>query len=207
MKRVVTILVLLFPFIALAQNEANEVKKCFGYYRDAILQDRGGDAVNFVDSKTIAYYNEVMQHVRSDDSIKLQNLALFDRLMVLSVRHQLSKKDLQGKDGKGLFTLSIQKGLISKASLQGTDLGDITVDKNTARGQMLVNNNKTPVFMNFYKENNVWKINITSTFEQTTHSIQRMLKRSQKPENEFLMTLLKSANNIEPTRNIWKPLL
>lgn len=207
MKRVITIVVLLFPLLAIAQNEANEVKKCFGYYRDAILQDRGGDAVNFVDSKTIAYYNEVMQHVRTDDSVKLQNLALFDRLMVLSVRHQLSKKDLQGKDGKGLFVLSIQKGLISKASLQGTDLGDITVDKNTARGQMLVNNNKTPVYMNFYKENNVWKINITSTFEQTTHSIQRMLKRSQKPENDFLMTLLKSANNIEPTRSIWKPVL
>ena len=207
MKRVLTIVALLFPFLVFAQNEANEVKKCFGFYRDAILQDRGGDAVNFVDSKTINYYNEVLQHVRNDDSVKLQHLSLFDRLMVLSVRHQLTKKELQGKNGKGLFTLSVQKGLISKASLQGTDLGEVNIDKVTARGQMLVNKQKTPVFMNFYKENNVWKMNLTSTFEQTTESIQRMLKRSKKSENEFLLVLLKSANNVEPTRNIWKPLL
>lgn len=189
-----------------AQDNKAAVAQCFHQYKNAILEGKGAIAADYVDSKTIGYYDFILEQVKHRDSVGLSDLNLNDRLMILSVRHRINNKNLHTIDGKGLFILSIDNGLISKTSLAGNEIGDVTIEDKKAKAQLLIQGIKTPVFMEFVQEKNKWKLNLTSMFEQTSTSIQKMAKRSKMTENEFMLLMLEKSNNIKPNRTIWNPI-
>lgn len=189
-----------------AQDNKAAVEQCFHQYKNAILEGKGAIAADYVDSKTISYYDFILEQVKHRDSVELFDLNLNDRLMILSVRHRINNKNLHKIDGKGLFILSIDNGLISKTSLAGNEIGDVAIEDKKAKAQLLIQGIKTPVFMEFVQEKNKWKLNITSMFEQTSTSIQKMAKRSKMTENEFMLLMLEKSNNIKPNRTIWNPI-
>lgn len=188
-----------------AQNNNAAITQCFHQYKNAILEGKGSLAAEHVDSKTISYYDFILEQVKHIDSVGLYELNLNDRLMILSVRHRINNKNLHSIDGKGLFVLSIDNGLISKSSLSGNEIGEVTVEDKKAKAQLLIQGMKTPVFMEFVQEKNKWKLNLTSMFEQTSSSIQKMAKRSKMTENEFMLLMLEKSNNIKPNKAIWNP--
>lgn len=189
-----------------AQDNKAAVEQCFHQYKNAILEGKGAIAADYVDSKTISYYDFILEQVKHRDSVELFDLNLNDRLMILSVRHRINNKNLHKIDGKGLFILSIDNGLISKTSLAGNEIGDVAIEDKKAKAQLLIQGIKTPVFMEFVQEKNKWKLNLTSMFEQTSTSIQKMAKRSKMTENEFMLLMLEKSNNIKPNRTIWNPI-
>ncbi len=189
-----------------AQDNKAAVEQCFHQYKNAILEGKGAIAADYVDSKTISYYDFILEQVKHRDSVELFDLNLNDRLMILSVRHRINNKNLHTIDGKGLFILSIDNGLISKTSLAGNEIGDVAIEDKKAKAQLLIQGIKTPVFMEFVQEKNKWKLNLTSMFEQTSTSIQKMAKRSKMTENEFMLLMLEKSNNIKPNRTIWNPI-
>lgn len=189
-----------------AQDNKAAVAQCFHQYKNAILEGKGAIAADYVDSKTISYYDFILEQVKHRDSVELFDLNLNDRLMILSVRHRINNKNLHKIDGKGLFILSIDNGLISKTSLAGNEIGDVAIEDKKAKAQLLIQGIKTPVFMEFVQEKNKWKLNLTSMFEQTSTSIQKMAKRSKMTENEFMLLMLEKSNNIKPNRTIWNPI-
>lgn len=205
-KSLILICFCIFHFTLNAQDNKAAVIQCFHQYKNAILEGKGALAAEQVDSKTISYYDFVLEQVKHRDSIGLYELNLNDRLMVLSVRHRINNKNLHSIDGKGLFVLSIDNGLISKSSLSGNEIGEVTVEDKKAKAQLLIQGMKTPVFMEFVQEKNKWKLNLTSMFEQTSTSIQKMAKRSKMTENEFMLLMLEKSNNIKPNKAVWNPI-
>jgi len=182
------------------------VKECFNGYKSAILNDEGKEAVEFADSRTIKYYDEILQKTIYADSAEVHNSNIMDKLMVLTIRHRTSKEDILSFDGKQLFVYAIQEGMIGKNSVANTDLGDIIVDNKFAKGQLVAGGTPAPMHFHFYKEQEEWKIDLTSIFPIANQAFQKMADDSGQDENEYLFLLLELITGETPTNEIWKPL-
>jgi hypothetical protein len=188
------------------KGEEEFVRKAFDNYKSAILNDKGEEAVRFVDSKTIKYYNDILDLVRNADSSKVETLSILDKLMVFSIRHRTSKEDILSFDGKTLLIYAIKSGMVGKNSVANNTIGEVTIDGNFAKGQFVVKEQKAPFFLHFYKEDQQWKMDLTSLFTISTSAFKKMADDSGQNENEYLFDLLETITGKKPGPGIWQPI-
>jgi hypothetical protein len=207
LKRILTPIVslCLTLFVSAQPGEQDPVRKAFDSYKAAILNDKGADAVNLVDSKTIKYYGEVLDWVKNADSAKVETLSLLNKLMVFTVRHRAPKEDILSFDGKSLLKFAIESGMVGKNSVANTSIGDVTIDGNFAKGQFVANGVKAPFNVQFNKEEGQWKIDLTSLFAVSTAAFEKIAADSGKNENDFLFDLLEMVSGTKPGQEIWQP--
>jgi hypothetical protein len=182
-----------------------EIKNVFDVYKSAILNDQADKALNAIDNRTISYYKRILADVKSADSSKISAMSLIDKITVLGVRARATKQEIMDMTGTDVFIFSIKNGMVGKNSVVNNSVGEITIDKNFAKGELLVNGQKTPVFFHFYKENNAWKLNLTELFNLGNSSLKQLLKQSGKTENESLMQVLSMLSGKTLSYEIWNP--
>jgi hypothetical protein len=180
------------------KSEVKAVKASFDNYKQAILNDKGEEAVQYVDSRTINYYGDVLEKVRSADSATVNRLDLLDKVMVFSVRHRATKEDILSFDGKGLLVYAIKSGMVGKNSVVNSSIGDVTVEGTFAKGQYVSNGQKAPFNFDFYKEDNAWKVDLTSIFSTTNIAFRKLVEESGQTENEFLFSILERLTGRRP---------
>ncbi len=178
------------------QKEQDLVKAAFENYKSAILNDKDAEAIKYVDSRTIKYYDEISEKVRKADSLAIEKFTILDKVMVFSVRHRATREDMLGFDGKKLFMFAIREGMVGKNSVQNNGIGKVTI-----------NNKPTPLDFHFYKEDNQWKLDLTALFEVSENVFKEMVEGSGQSESEFLFTILESITGKRPGNEIWKPVL
>ncbi|MEO1054966.1 MAG: hypothetical protein AAFX87_30310 [Bacteroidota bacterium] len=200
-------LLLIFAFAlnvgAAQKKEEQLVRKSFENYKSAILNDKGEEAVKYVDSRTLRYYSDILIKTKGADSIALNNLGLMDKLMVFSIRHRATKSEILSFDGEGLLIYAIQKGMVGKNSVANNAVGDVEIDGTFAKGQLIANGQKAPFYFHFYKEDEVWKIDLTSIFPIGTAAFRRVQEESGLNENEYLFSLLGMLTGRKPGSEIW----
>ena len=190
MKKILPVLTFFFALTISAFGQKSEeelVRKAFDSYKSAILNDKGEEAVKFVDSRTIKYYNDVLDLVKNADSSKVETLSILDKLMVFSIRHRTSKEDILSFDGKTLLIYAIKSGMVGKNSVVNNSIGEVTIDGNFAKGQFVVNGQKAPFYLHFYKEEQQWKMDLTSLFTVSTSAFKKMADDSGQNENEVFV--------------------
>ena len=208
MKLIIALLFFIFCHFSIAQNkEELLVRKCFEHYKQAILEDQGENAIKFVDKKTINYYTKMLDKIKKADSLEVNSLGIIDKIMVLSIRHQASKKEIQSMNGGGLLVYAIQKGMIGKSSVQRNRIGEVKLNGGIAKGQIVSGEQITPVYFDFNKEKGVWKIDLTSVFSLGTIGFKQVLKKSGLKENEYLIQVLEQMTGKKPSTKIWNPSL
>ncbi|MGH1383751.1 hypothetical protein [Kordia sp.] len=199
---------LIFVFVlnscSAQKKEEKLVLKSFENYKSAILNDKGEEAVKYVDSRTLKYYSEMLAKTKGADSLELNDLALMDKLMVLSIKHQATKSEILSLDAKGLLIYAIKKGMVGKNSVANNSIGYIEIDGNFAKGQCVVNGQKTPIYMHFYKEDDIWKIDLTSIFPPVVKAFKKIQEQSGLDVNEYLLSLLEMITGRKPGSEIWK---
>jgi hypothetical protein len=186
------------------EDEAYLVKEAFDNYKSAILNDKGDEAVKYVDSRTLKYYQQIVDLVKNADSAEVVSLPLIDKLMVFSIRHRTSKEEILSFDGKGLLVYAIKSGMVGKNSVANNSIGEVTVDNNFAKGQFIANGQKAPFYFHFYKEDSKWKIDLTSLFPVSSMAVKKMIEESEQDENEFFFSLLENLTGKYPGKEIWK---
>ena len=186
------------------KKEEKLVRKSFENYKSAILNDKGEEAVQYVDSRTVTYYSEILTKTKNADSIEVNELGLMDKLMVFSIRHRATKSKILSFDGKGLLVYAIKEGMVGKNSVANNTVGDVEVDGTFAKGQLIANGQKAPFYFHFYKEEDVWKIDLTSIFTIGTAAFKKMQEESGLKENEYLFSLLEMLTGRKPDSEIWK---
>jgi len=209
MRKTLTILTLLPALINVAFGQKGEqdlVRKAFDSYKSAILNDNGDVAVKFVDSRTIKYYNGIVDLVKNADSAKVETLSILDKLIVFTIRHRTSKEDILSFDGKSLLIYAIKSGMVGKNSVVNNSIGDVTIDGNFAKGQFVVSGQKAPFNLHFYKEDQQWKIDLTSLFSVSTIAFKKMADDSGQNENDYLFGLLEMITGTKPGPGIWQPI-
>lgn len=187
------------------KNEEKVIQQTFQNYKTAILAGHGEDAVQYLDSHSIKYYEDIIQHVRNSDSATVENLSILDKLIVFSIRHRAERKDILSFDGKSLLVYAIKSGMVGKNSVANNSVGDISVIGNTAKGQLIVNGTPTPMYFEFNKEQNIWKIDLTSLFEVSTAAFKTMADDSGESESNYIFMLLEMMTGKMPTAEIWRP--
>jgi hypothetical protein len=207
MAKTISILVLLFSLTTFCNGQKKEeklVREAFDLYKSAILNDKGDEAVKYVDSRTIKYYSDVLELVKNADSTQVTSLSLLDKLMVFSIRHRTAKEDILSFDGKGLLVYAIKSGMVGKNSVVNNAVGEVIIDNDFAKGQFIVNGQKAPFYFHFYKESGQWKIDLTSIFSVSTIAIKKVVDDSGQNENEYLFSLLEMLTGKKPGQEIWE---
>ena len=186
------------------KKEEKAVRETFKKYKSAILNDRGEEAVKYVDSRTIKYYGDIIELVKTADSAKTSALPLMDKLMVLLIRHRSTREEILSFDGKGLLVYAIKSGMVGKSSIANNEIGDVTIDGTFAKGQFMANGQKAPFYYHFYKEEEQWKVDLTSIFPIGVMAFKRMVENSGQSENEYLLSLLEMTNGKKPGNEVWE---
>ena len=206
MKQISSAFLILLSLTLFAQkNEVQAVKASFENYKAAILNDRGEEAVQFVDSRTIKYYGDLLEHVKKADSTAVEGLSVMDKLMIFTIRHRAAKEEILSFDGKGLLVYAIKSGMVGKNSVVNSSIGDVTIEGSFAKGQFLSNGQKAPFSFHFYKEEESWKVDLTSIFPASTMVLKKIVEDSGQPENEFIFSLLEMVSGKKPGAEIWLP--
>lgn len=196
---------LLFPAVYGQSSEEALVKEAFNHYKSSILNEKGEEAVKYVNSKTIAYYDEILRKVKNADSAEVNALSVLDKLMVFSVRHRTSRADILSFDGKALLVYAIKSGMVGKSSVINLSVGEIKTGGNYANGVVVTNGKATPLSFGFTKENGQWKIDLTSILPASAAAFEAMVKDSGQEENEFFFSILNILTGKTPGPEIWKP--
>lgn len=208
MKKILNLLFVLIVCNSVAQTQPIElIKKTFDNYKSAILNDKGEQAINYVDSRTLKYYSDILETAKTADSLAVNQLGLMDKIMVLTLRHRTPKKELLAFDGKKLFTYAIKEGMVGKNSVMNVSIGNVEVDTNFAKGQLVTNGQQAPFYFHFNKEDGGWKIDLTSILPASETAFKSVIKQSGQSENDFLLNLLTMLTGNKPNNSIWKPVI
>ena len=96
--------------------------------------------------------------------------------------------------------------MVGKNSVANNSIGEVTIDGNFAKGQFVVNGQKAPFYLHFYKEEQQWKMDLTSLFTVSTSAFKKMADDSGQNENEYLFDLLEIITGKKPGPGIWQPI-
>jgi hypothetical protein len=191
----------------LAQNnEDTLIRAVFEKYRSDLLNDRGTEAANEVDSRTINYYSNLLELTVNADSSKIETLSIMDKMSVLMMRLKIPKEELLSLSGKDLFIYSVDHGMVGKSGIAKNSIGQITVSDNFASAPLGMKGAPSEVRFEFHKENGSWKIDLTSIFPLADMVFNKLINDSGKSENEFLIPLVEAATGKRMTPGIWMPL-
>lgn len=207
-KTIITLLFIgLFGTLFAQKKEEKQVKSCFNNYKSAILNDKGEEAVNYVDSRTVQYYSDILEKTQNADSSEVASLSIMDKLMVFSIRHRASSEIITSLDGKGLLIYAIKEGMVGKNSVAKNSIGEVSIDGSFAKGQFIANGQAAPFYFHFYNEEGQWKVDLTSIFPVANTSFKTMQEQSGQNENEYLFMLLEAITGKEVTNQIWRPII
>jgi hypothetical protein len=187
-------------------EETAAVKTVFVNYKDAIMKGNGAEAAKYVDTKTIAYYDGLLQKIISADSVEVSKLNVLDKMTLLTVRHKIPKAKVLGTNAKDFFIYIIDQGMVSKNTIANVELGEITINGSTASGQISNNSLQIPIAFEFNKEPSGWKIDITSMFGPTSAALKQFLQATNTSENDFIFRMLTMVSGKAPGNEIWQPL-
>lgn len=188
------------------QSQEDLVKKAFNNYKSSILNDKGEDAVSYLDTNTIEYYDKILELVKNADHKKITSLSLMDKLMVILIRHTATREDIFSFDGRKLLVYAIKNGMVGKDSVVNSSIGEVSVNEDFAKGEMLVNDKRSSLYFHFYKENGVWKVDLTSIFDLSNMAFKKMVEESGQTEDDFIFLIIESSSGKKPNSDIWEPL-
>ena len=80
-----------------------------------------------MDQETFAYFEEIKDLTLHGAEDAVRQRPFVDRLLVVTMRHELPPQDLEGMDLEGLLKHAIDAGWIGKQSIMGLGIGEITI--------------------------------------------------------------------------------
>lgn len=200
------LLAISYGTIAQKNSETDLIKKTFAEYKRSILAGEGEEAIKWVDSHTLNYYDQMLETAVTADSADVQKLGLMDKLTVLTARHRIPKEEALEMRGRDFFIYAIDKGMVGKSSVMNVEIGKVKVDGDSGSGQVIVNGREVPLFFDFSRENDLWKLDITSIFVATNAGLKQMLAENGTTDNEFILQALEMLSGKPVRDDIWQPL-
>lgn len=211
-------LLLLFPLFSCfaCASEADEasdadklvearIRALFQEYKAAIQDKDGEGAVDLLDSETLGYYEELLQHIRMADSASIATFRLTDKVTVLSMRHRLAAEEIWSFDNKALLVYAVEEGLLGRDAAVIPNLDEVKVEGNWAVGKI-----KTPEGMraprfHFNREGDAWKMNLLNIFDMSDELLRSAVTKSNMQEGAFLRIALEKMHGDALRADILEP--
>ncbi|TAM97705.1 MAG: hypothetical protein EPN39_10685 [Chitinophagaceae bacterium] len=207
MLRFINILIV-FLIVTISCKGQNNVKslinQSFKRYQTALLNKDGYDAMKCIDSKSIEYYNFILEETKNGDSTEINSLSLIDKVMVWASRLLASPREINSFDTNDFIAFLMGKGIMTKDIDENDSIGNITVYGDFAKGELISNGGKTSLYYYFYKESGQWKFDLISSFGIIGYELSTMIESSGMTENEYLFDVLNKFTGKKINSDIWK---
>ncbi|WP_343856352.1 hypothetical protein [Fulvivirga kasyanovii] len=190
---------------AFGQSESGDVSQCFEQFKKAVAEGNGKEASEIVAPETIEHYQSLLNLALEGDSIEVASLRLIDKLVVISMRNQLSKEDILQMDGKNFIAYAVDHGMLSKNSLINFQLGEIRVTDEFTIAQIIVGEMETPLKIHFYDQGG-WRLDITPVLPEMSTSLKKTIDIAGMSEEEFILMTVQSFSGRSIGENIWFPM-
>lgn len=182
--------------------------RAYDNYISAVRNCRGQEALRYVDSRTIKYYDDLIKVIKSADNNKVNSLSFIDKIAVYFIRSQATKSEIAAMDGAGLFIYTIEKNVANNnSSTYTTAIADITIDKEFAIGHTISGGKKAAISCYFYKEADKWKFDLIHLFVECNLAFNKMVKKGGGNENKYLFMHLEKITGKKSGFKIWQQIL
>lgn len=197
--------------------EKRAVRRCFEDYKKSIIEGRYEQTSNYLDKKTIAYYDNIAQMARIGDSNAISNLKILDQIAILLTRVSANQEQIKSFNGKSIFNFFIKNDFVNKEGMLNVWIAGVEIDGNFAIGQIdskklkeLNPNNasrkKENPFVHFYKEDGKWKMNLLSMLKLLEPILQKALIEKEQKIPDFLFDVVEEQTGKRPSSLIWLPI-
>ncbi|MEM0965481.1 MAG: hypothetical protein AAGJ81_04965 [Verrucomicrobiota bacterium] len=203
-------LVLLFALFVTgcsSDPENASVKQAFEDYKSAILNDDAETAYGLVNENTKAWYGETLDRVLTSNRDQIMELGVLDKIQVILIRHRVPREEILQMTPESLFKYAASRGWVGKNSVSGLGIGKIDVQRDFATGVVRTNGEDSPIRFHFYKEDGVWRIDLTELNKWGEAALITQIKQSRQDELDYIFTLVQFASGKPVQESIWKPLI
>jgi hypothetical protein len=180
------------------------VRQNFNAYKYALLNDLGIEAADLVSEKTLRHYDQLRQLALTGELAELKELPSFNRLVVLAIRHNIPAATMRKMQGKEIFAYGVKNQWVAKDSVAPFELGTINVYGNYASGNVTHGGNPVNSYLEFRKENEVWRINLQPLLDRVTRERSAQLN-SYQDENKAIVGMIEQMSGRKVDANIWTP--
>ena len=199
----------LIAFIACPAQagDAKAVHTAFAQFSKVLVAGDGPKVAEALDRASLAYYARVRDLSLNAKAAEVKALSLIDELMVLRLRHDVGFEGLTKVDGRGLVVMAVEKGWISRASIQTIVLGEVTIEKDKAEAVAMTGDALTSLRLHFSREDGKWKFNIVHLTKVGEQGLKELLHKTGQPRHAFLLSIIEQVSGREPAENIFDPLV
>jgi hypothetical protein len=188
-----------------ATTDEAAVRQVFLDYRKAIDAKRGHDAASVAATRTIDYFETMRRAALSMPAAELRKRPTMDRLMALTIRARFEPAVLRKLDGRGLFALGVDEGMVGK-DVQSLDPGPVELDGDTARIGLVTRGDSVPPQSGFRfdREKGAWKIDVMSITPLATPVLEQALARIDPDPDVAMVALLEKLVGKPLGATIWQ---
>jgi len=173
---------------------AKAITAVFRQYRERAAADDAEGVWSVLDSRTRDFYTEVVNDARALPASGLARLDCTRKLMVLLLRLELSKQDLEALEPQAAFLLARKKGWIHAVAADDiTKLARITVIGPHALASAPANPQRLAA--RFLLEGTEWKLDFGEDFSSVNEQLAKAKTQSRLSEKEFFKAMLGRYSN------------
>lgn len=189
------------------EAERAAVREVFLGYRNAIVAQRGEDAVRVTSVKTLDYYESMRVSALEMLEVEVRGASLMDKIMVLSFRARLTQAQLESSSGKDLFVMAVDRGWIGDDVGQ-SEPGEIRIDNDTARIGVRKGNVVLPsaAGLRAYREGSVWRLDVMSIRRVAEPALRAAVQKIDTDEDRAMVKMIEVLTDKKVGPEIWQPL-
>ena len=176
------------------EKDKNHIEQLWHQYRSAVISNEGNLIPSLVDLDTLSLYQRLINDAATLDKAELDNRNILAKLIILRLRHDYDKRELEQLKAGELLSNAVEKGLISQVSVSNIQnlvniriKGDIAVASTQDQPEI-------PVF-HFSKQNGSWRLSLWKSFGDGVNALEAFKKRLNKNDYELIKLLYEKASH------------
>ena len=195
------------PITRPASPEAAAVARGFADYKAALKQRDGARAAVAVSSNSFRYYDRMRKLALSAPRAELAKLDGTERMLVLALRQQAPLELLTNGTPEELVAYAVATEAITDISVARTELGEIRIEGDLARGWIVVDGKPTQGVLQFVREGDRWKFDLEFAMKSSAGLIAAIASQNGVSEDAVILKLLEQGAQRSVGPEIWRPLV
>ena len=187
-----------------APSDTRAIQTVFSQYKAALLEGDGSKAADIVSARTIAFYDGIAAHALKTPRAKLADLDFISKFMVLRIRLEFTRSQIEQMTGRELLATGVEKGWISKSTVANIErLVNVKVVASEASASLPV----APEIaaFRFLRESGKWKLDLVATFALANAAMMQEVTKSGMTEDQFILRVLSALSSKEVNERIFSP--
>lgn len=178
-----------------------EIRETFSAYTQAVVDQNGKAAVALIAADTLDYYDDMRSLAATGGPKEISQQSFVNRFLITRARVSIGPNRLQKLDGAELFKYGIDKGWTNPQGAAQQELGEITINGDTALAEVTGGG---PSAYDFHLESGEWKLDVIAILKSLNVVLKQQVAASNQGEDEYLFALVESLTGRRVTRDVWK---